>query len=177
MIIADFLLSFVDLGVNAIEIFDPYNYYRKSFKTYRKWRSTNDINPSESYRRKKQGYIEINEKGDVRLTKKSQTKIQNILVKNITIPKPTKWDGKWRIVIFDIPEQKKTQREIFRRRLNLLDFVRLQKSVFVYPHNCYKELKFIAKIYDIESYITFFEVTKIDTSTDLDKVFKGKDIL
>lgn len=41
------------------------------------------------------------------------------------------WDGKWRIVVFDIPEQKRGIRDLFRRRLRDWDFKPWQKSVWV----------------------------------------------
>lgn len=46
------------------------------------------------------------------------------------------WDGKWRIVIFDVKEKYKSSRERFRRILQKAGFVRLQDSVWVYPHDC-----------------------------------------
>lgn len=41
------------------------------------------------------------------------------------------WDGKWRIVIFDIPETKKAIRDLFRRRLKDWGFKAWQKSVWI----------------------------------------------
>ncbi len=53
-----------------------------------------------------------------------------------TPEKPKKWDGKWRVLIFDIPERKKSQREKVRRTLTNVGFVRLQDSVWLYPYDC-----------------------------------------
>ena len=47
-----------------------------------------------------------------------------------------KWDGKWRVLIFDIPERKKTMREYIRHTLISIGFMRLQDSVWVYPYDC-----------------------------------------
>ncbi len=41
------------------------------------------------------------------------------------------WDGKYRIVIFDIPEQKRVIRNLFRRRLKEWGFRRWQQSVWI----------------------------------------------
>jgi hypothetical protein len=50
---------------------------------------------------------------------------------NIAIKKPRKWDGYWRLVLFDIPEKQKIGREALRGKLNQLGFYQLQKSCFI----------------------------------------------
>ena len=46
------------------------------------------------------------------------------------------WDGKWRVVIFDIPEERKSIRNQIRKALVSVGFMRLQDSVWVYPYDC-----------------------------------------
>ena len=46
-----------------------------------------------------------------------------------------KWDGKWRIVTFDIPEKKRKIRQNLRYKLRELGFAMLQKSIWISPHN------------------------------------------
>ena len=54
------------------------------------------------------------------------------------------WDGKLRIVIFDIPENKRYWRKWLRRELILLQYVQAQKSVYVgkipLPKSLYEEI-------------------------------------
>ena len=52
------------------------------------------------------------------------------------IPRPAKWDGKWRMLIFDIPETRKALREKVRNTLRAIGFKWLQDSVWVYPFDC-----------------------------------------
>lgn len=47
-----------------------------------------------------------------------------------------KWDGKWRIIIFDIPQKFNTTRDKIRRELIAVGFYRLQHSVWVFPYPC-----------------------------------------
>jgi len=47
-----------------------------------------------------------------------------------------KWDGRWRMVIFDIPERRRRVRIRLRAFMNEIGFVRLQDSVWVYPYDC-----------------------------------------
>lgn len=52
------------------------------------------------------------------------------------ILKPQKWDGKWRLVIFDIKETNKGKRDRIRRNLVRFGFEKLQDSIWVYPYEC-----------------------------------------
>ena len=47
-----------------------------------------------------------------------------------------KWDGRWRMVVFDIPEKYRKTRDRLRLVLRSLGFVQLQASVWVYPYDC-----------------------------------------
>lgn len=60
-----------------------------------------------------------------------------------------KWDGCWRLVIFDIPEDKKAVREALRAKLRHFGFYPLQKSVFVYPYACEKEIGDLADFFEL----------------------------
>jgi len=51
-------------------------------------------------------------------------------------PRKRRWDKKWRMLIFDIREERKNIREKVRRTLISLGFYRLQDSVWVYPYDC-----------------------------------------
>lgn len=53
-----------------------------------------------------------------------------------TIPEPVFWDGKWRVLIFDINERRRRVRDQLRRLLQGAGFVRIQDSVWVYPYTC-----------------------------------------
>ncbi|MBI4088967.1 hypothetical protein HY415_02625 [Candidatus Kaiserbacteria bacterium] len=47
-----------------------------------------------------------------------------------------KWDGRWRMVVFDIPERRSAVRFRLRRIMSEIGFIRLQDSVWVYPYDC-----------------------------------------
>lgn len=50
--------------------------------------------------------------------------------------KKKKWDGRWRMVAFDIPERRRGVRLRLRSVMREIGFVRLQDSVWVYPYDC-----------------------------------------
>lgn len=47
-----------------------------------------------------------------------------------------KWDGRWRMVAFDIPERRKAVRFRLCAVMREIGFARLQNSVWVYPYDC-----------------------------------------
>jgi CRISPR/Cas system-associated endoribonuclease Cas2 len=47
-----------------------------------------------------------------------------------------RWDGKWHVLIFDIPEKHRYRRDRVRQTLLHLGFRRLQDSVWVHPYDC-----------------------------------------
>lgn len=50
--------------------------------------------------------------------------------------KKRRWDKRWRVIIFDIPEKRRKTRDRLRITMRELGFVRLQDSVWVYPYDC-----------------------------------------
>lgn len=67
------------------------------------------------------------------------------------------WDGKWRIVIFDIPEQKRIIRNLFRRNLKKWGFKHLQKSVWISKRNVFDKLEAYIRDLGIEKWIIVME--------------------
>lgn len=47
-----------------------------------------------------------------------------------------KWDGRWRMVVFDVPERRRRIRTRLRAVMLEIGFARLQDSVWVYPYDC-----------------------------------------
>jgi DNA-binding transcriptional regulator PaaX len=68
-----------------------------------------------------------------------------------------KWDGKIRIVIWDVPESKRTVRDLFRRRLKDWGFVSWQRSVWVSKKNITSRLRNLIKELGIERWVAVIE--------------------
>ena len=88
------------------------------------------------YRLKHQGLVREDERGRLVLTDLGTQKIEKVLLKDYMIPPPPLWDGRWRILMFDIREQRRRTRAQLRRLLDGAGFVRLQDSVWVHPYPC-----------------------------------------
>ncbi len=92
-------------------------------------------------------------------------------VETMRIKTPARWDGKWRIIIFDIPHPLKKVRESLRYLLKHLGCFPLQKSVFVHPFNCEKEIEFITELHKARRYVRFIIADSIDNEIDLKQHF------
>jgi len=114
----------------AGDLFDDKSVYKK--KKYK------EVTVRQSLRRlEKHGFIE-RKNSKYALTAKGRN-----LLKNIRQAKKEKayvWDGKYRVVIFDIPEEKRQVRNWLRRELDLLKYKKLQESVFVGKHPLPRDL-------------------------------------
>ena len=87
----------------------------------------------------KQGLVEFNktERGTfLRLTPAGEKKLRLLELDNFEIPKPKRWDKRWRVVIFDIKEARRGTRDKLRFSLSRLGFIKLQHSVWISPYDC-----------------------------------------
>ncbi len=84
-------------------------------------------------------------------------------------PKRTKqkvWDGKWRIVVFDIPEKYKPTREMLRRYLYELGFSQIQKSVFAAKEPRLSDVRRLMRACEMEPFTQYFVATEWNPSNE-----------
>lgn len=74
----------------------------------------------------------------------------------------TVWDGKWRIVAFDIPETHSLTRDLFRRRLKEFNFKMLQKSIWISKTDCTELLRDYIKDLGIKKWVSVLEADNVD---------------
>lgn len=155
----EILLNLVDVGLFLHEGFDARKLYRQEYRSYWKWRNLDRARFSRNlYKLKKLKLINIYREGKdkyIELTPRGLDKIRKYHIDDLMVKSPKMWDQKWRIVIFDIPNDKKTVRDIFRNKLKRIGFIQLQESVFIFPFECKTEIKFIAETYYIEPYVKY----------------------
>lgn len=68
-----------------------------------------------------------------------------------------KWDGKWKLVIFDVPENKRGIRDVLRSRLKLWGFTPWQQSVWASKKNVTQKLRQLVKDLGIEDWVLVVE--------------------
>lgn len=82
-----------------------------------------------------------------------------------------KWDGAWRILFFDIPENKRKYRDFLRKILKRVGFKEMQRSIWAYPYPVPSFLKELICDDIIGPYIRFVTTDNLDNDTDLKKLF------
>ena len=106
------------------------------------------------------------------LTEKGKRYALRYNPEKMILNKPPRWDGKRRIVMFDIPEKKRAAREAFRKYLVELGFYQLQRSVWVWPHDCKNEIKFLVELFEVRQYTQYAVVEEILHDAPLKLHFK-----
>lgn len=112
----------------------------------------------ELHRQKVIRIYEVENRYVVQITKKGSRKLLRHKLDDLEIPKPALWDGRWRIVAYDIPKEKKSASNAIQQTLKGLGLLRLQKSVYIYPYPCSDVVEFLREIYDIGEHVTFLTV-------------------
>ncbi len=148
------LLGGLTLGLSA----SPSRYYRTLRLIGKEWQRLNRENLWRSIRSLYQSkLLEEKENPDGSITlvlsKSGEKVVLKYKLDEIKIKPQTKWDGKWRLVTFDVPESKKRARNALRFRLRQIGMKWYQKSVFISPYPCEDELEFIVEFYQIRPFV------------------------
>ncbi len=150
----------------------PDAYFRVIKGIAKEWKKINKRSLRESIRKLYQSKIidyRENNDGTVKLvltgTGRKRAMVYNL--DKIEIKKPLMWDKLWRVVTFDIPEDKKKERMALALKLKEIGFYPMQKSVFIHPYECKNEIDFIVEIFDLAPYVRFLRVKDIDIGLDL----------
>lgn len=118
------------------------------------------------YREKDNGEIEVV------ITERGRNTLLHYDIDRMEIKTSAHWDGKWRIVIFDIPERLRTGRDALRQKLRKLGFQKLQESVFIIPRPCADEINFLIEFFDLRYFVRLLETDKITNEAELLLKFK-----
>ncbi|MFC1756989.1 CRISPR-associated endonuclease Cas2 [Patescibacteria group bacterium] len=105
------------------------------------------------------------------LTVEGKKKALTYNLLDLKIAKPKKWDGRWRIVLFDIPEKRRKERDSLRYFLRDMGFFEYQKSVFVHPYDCENEIDYIIEDFKVRKFVRFVVADKLDNELHLKKHF------
>lgn len=109
----------------------------------------------------------------ITLTKQGEKRLKKKEFNELVIAKPEQWDKSWRLVIFDIPEDKRSQRIMFTNKIKSLGFQHLQQSVWIHPFPCKDIVARSSEEYAVSKYITYIETSHIDNNIQLVDRFKN----
>ena len=165
-----FLSSFLSLVGEAVGFEWPLEYSEA-------WRLKQLHHPRKKYYNavyvaKRKGWIEEVEKhGKKFLYLTAKGEIERLVAK-MDVKKQIKWDGKWRMVVFDIPEKAREKRDQLRALLKRQGFAKLQASVFVNPYPLNREALDFLKRSGLMGYIRIAKIEEFDEDADLKRRFK-----
>ncbi|MBI4065293.1 hypothetical protein HY409_02905 [Candidatus Gottesmanbacteria bacterium] len=144
----------------------------KTSPDYDQWKHYNISYLRRTLRRlEQQKTVEITKEGNtdiVRLTQKGRQKILKYSIDTLTIDTPKRWDGKWRLVLYDVPRKVDYARDLIRDALRAMGFYSIQESVYIYPYPCKDQITFLREYYALGRYVQYMLV---DTIED-DEVYK-----
>lgn len=123
-----------------------------------------------NYMKRKDLISSANYKHGIKITKAGRRRAVKADFANLKIARPEKWDKKWRLVFFDIPESRRTARNALSLKLNRLGFRKLQKSAWIHPFPCLQAVEIVVDEYKVARYVSYIETYHIDN----DKVLRQK---
>lgn len=138
----------------------PYSFIKKYFKndSYRKIYT-------QIYQLEKRNYLERYMHKDMEFLRLSSKGLATIS----TYRKEK--DGKWKMIIFDIPENKRQTRDYLRSKIKQLGFKKWQNSIWITPYklpeDVVKELKILSEKY----FVRLITIESINNDTDLKEMF------
>lgn len=142
------LLSVAVVSPNVVQALKLFGLHKKRFDKQRYYINT------AFEKLKERGLIEVvtrsNKEQFVRLSKEGKKALLKFEIEGLLKQKPTKWDGKFRLVIFDIKENLRFSRDNLRYMLLKFGFVRIQNSVWIYPYPCEGAISLLRANLDLE---------------------------
>lgn len=124
----------------------------------------------------KRKIIDLVYEGDnvyVKFRKDNQIDILKYSIKKLLDFKKQKhqWKRKWVLVVFDVPESERKKRAFLRDLLKQLGFYLYQQSVYVFPYECFEEIKLIKKVTDSGKYLKYIIAEKLEDEEKVKKFF------
>lgn len=111
------------------------------------------------------------ENGLIVLTSNGKRRVYQRQLDTMRIPAPTRWDNKWRIVLFDIPSDARVVRSTFIAHLRRLGLQPMQQSVWAYPYECREQIMFVADAHGLSDHVCYIETSTISEDSALRSQF------
>lgn len=164
-------------GIAALVVFPGLAIVAKEFLRHQRGRRAYSRHTMRNtlLRMEQRGFIRlVGKEGElmVQLTKDGKRMLKNLRYETLCIPPPTKWDGAWRLVAFDIPEKKRATRFLFRKKLREMGFVRIEKSLFLHPHPCTTEIAYLVDFLGIAPFVHLIHATSFNDDLRWQRHFK-----
>lgn len=176
--ISDVLFSIFDGVADAFISVGSYKPYRVSAKEYAQLNNGHSDIRRQLYYLKKQRLIKRLVKNNEHYFELTKKGYKQLIWKDIArIEKPVKWNKSFRVVMFDIPESKKDIRNVIRAKLIEIGFIQFQKSVFIYPFECKKQIDILNSWCGAGKYVKYMVIKITEGEEEIIEEFLQRDIL
>lgn len=109
--------------------------------------------------------------GVVKLTEAGKTRVLKFGLESLTISKPQHWDGRFRMVFYDVYSTKRTIRDKLRNALLNAGFYKLQESVYLHAYPCEKEIEFLRSYLGISGEVRIVLAERIENDLEFRQFF------
>lgn len=140
----------------------PFLDYKRE-KDYKEWKKFN-LSRLKWVLKRLENQKELEVRGEhIVITEKGKKKILKFNLENLKLRQ--KWDGYWRIIIYDIPKHQKKQSDYFRQLLKRLKCYQLQKSVYLTPYVCEDEIEYLKQLLGISTSVKLLKVASLENES------------
>jgi CRISPR-associated endonuclease Cas2 len=108
--------------------------------------------------------VKVIDKNNIEILKYSLKEILNLKTKK-------KWNSKWFLVVFDVPEEQRNKRDYLRHFIRQIGFTQYQQSVYAYPYECEKEVEYIKRIVEGGKYISYIIADRLEHEERLKQIY------
>ncbi len=114
-----------------------------------------------------------NGKKCVEMTSSGRRAVELELQKNaVRSQRPKRWDKRWRMVMFDIPETRKPDRDHLRRIMMEAGFLCFQDSVWLFPYDCENLVALLKIDMRLGNAVRYAIVEKLENDAEVRTHFK-----
>ena len=162
LLTASILMPGLGVAVKAIARANQQSQWQRNQKAWKKFNLK--YLKRNLHRLHDQKVIEIIEKDGqeiIKLTQKGHSKFLKFKLEEVSL-KSNSWDGKWRLVIYDVSHLKRDRQDAFRRMLKQMNFYPLQESVYLTPFKCREEIEYLREYFNLAKEVLLLEVTGLE---------------
>jgi CRISPR-associated endonuclease Cas2 len=164
-LLVNLILSVLDSDVPLVPLETPYEWLSRKRKIKRA-----------QYRDSLKGLrsrrvLDIIKKDNTEFIKLTKKGVLKVLLAKAQIKVTDHWDRKWRVLVFDIPEDFHSVRDRFRKLLKQNHFIKLQASVFISPYPLNRDAVSYLQEAGLMGYIRIMKVEEMDNDKDLRRKF------
>lgn len=158
------MLAIMMLAPNALQVLKPF------LKNKKKYNLKYYLN-KKAKKLAEDGLLKINTENGKQFLSLTEKGRRELLYYQITDKKKQKWDGKWRVVIFDVWENTRSKRNILRNEIKDFGFIQLQRSVWIYPYECAEFIELLKTDLSFGKNIRYMVVESLDYDEKLRRHF------